>query len=64
MGVVGEGNRECLGWMKVWVGVVREGNRECLGWMKDGCCEGGKSRMFGCERWVLWGREIENVWVG
>ena len=47
------------------MGVVREGNRECLGWMKDGCCEGGKSRMFGLdERWVLWGREIENVWVG
>ena len=62
------------------MGVVGEGNREYLGWMKDGCCEGGKSRMFGldvrwvCEggksrifglnkRWVLWGREIENVWV-
>ena len=35
MGVVREGNREYLGWMKD--GCVREGNRECLGWMKDGC---------------------------
>ncbi|KAK3755073.1 hypothetical protein RRG08_039352 [Elysia crispata] len=50
MGVVREGNREYLGWMKD--GCVREGNREYLGWMKDGCCEGGKSRMFGLdERW-------------
>ena len=28
------------------MGVVREGNREYLGRMKDGCCEGGKSRIF------------------
>ena len=50
------------------MGVVGEGNREYLGWMKDGCCEGGKSRMFGLNdvRWVGVGNEggkIENIWV-
>ena len=34
------------------MGVVREGNREYLGLG----CEGGKMG--------VWGREIENVWVG